>query len=322
MGEVLAVRDAAKRFGSVPALGGVSFSVAAGEAVGLLGPNGSGKSTLIRCLVTLQRLDSGSIAVGGVDVGREPARARGLLGYAGQEAALDKLLTGREFLRFSAGIVHLPRAEAGARIEELLQRLDLTAAADRAIETYSGGMKRRLDLAASLLHRPRLLVLDEPSAGLDLEARRRLWEFLRGLQAAGAALLVATHDFEEADVLCGRLVLLARGRVVAAGSPADLRRELGGFIIAAALHEHRRAGDAAALAEIFDGLPGRPLPGDAAQGACDWVLPPATGADAAGQHLGTLRQRAERRGTPLFSLGLRRPSLQDVYRAAVGEAHD
>lgn len=317
MTAVLEVQDAARRFGEVQALDGVSFAAGAGEAVGLLGPNGSGKSTLIRCIVTLERLDSGSILVDGADVAAQPARARQSLGYAGQEFALDKVLTGRELLRFTAGIVHLPRPEIAARVDEMLGRLDLLGAADRRIEGYSGGMKRRLDLAASLLHRPALLILDEPSSGLDLEARRRLWSFLRDLRRDGTTLLVATHDFEEADVLCDRLLLMSAGRVTASGSPQLLRNALGSFVLGASLHEHPQEGDTTRLEQLFHGIPGRPLPPDARRAELDWVLPAGVGEHDVQAFIARAQERAHALGMPLFSLVLRKPTLEDVYRAAV-----
>ena len=314
----LAVSGARKSYGEVQALDGVDFEIHPAEAVGLLGPNGSGKSTLLRSITTLERLDAGSITIADVDVAAAPAAARGRLGYAGQEPAIDKVMTGREFLRFQAGVVHLPKAEIAGRVTEMLERLDLVEAADRLCEGYSGGMKRRLDLAASLMHRPLLLVLDEPSAGLDLDARRRLWDFLSGLRAEGTALLVATHDFEEADALCNRVVLLSKGRVVDSGTPDDLRAGLGAFVIGASLHEHPRAGDADRLATIFAGVPGRALPPDPRRAEFDWVLTAPLDDPSAGEiWAGTLQEKARKAGTPLFSVTVRRPGLQDVYRAAV-----
>ncbi len=317
----LRVEDARRRYGEVQALDGVSFQVAPGEVVALLGPNGSGKSTLLRAITTLERLDAGRIEVDGVDVGKDPAGARQRLGYAGQEEALDKLMTGREFLRFQAGLVHLPRGVIRARVQELLERLDLAEAADRPCEGYSGGMRRRLDLAASLMHRPRLLILDEPSTGLDLEARRRLWELLRGLRAEGTALLLATHDFEEADVLADRVVLLARGQVVATGTPAELRRDLGHQVLGIALHEHLRPGDRERLHELVRELPGRPLPGDPGSAELDFVLRgPEGNGHTPERWVETVEEAARARGLDLFQVLLRHPTLQDVYRDAVARA--
>lgn len=320
---VLEVQAARKAFGEIQALAGVSFQVAAGETVGLLGPNGSGKSTLMRSIATLEHLDGGSVRVAGSDASRDPAGVRRHLGYAGQEAAVDKIMTGREFLRFQGGLVHLPPAQIAARADEMLRRLDLEAAADRRTEGYSGGMRRRLDLAASLMHRPELLVLDEPSAGLDYDARRRLWDFLLGMKAGGSAMLIGTHDFEEADALCDRVLLMASGRVAAQGPPAELRRQLGSWVVSAALNEHPQEGDADRLAGLFEGLSGQVLPPDPRRAEFAMVAPPAEEGDDAGRRWAAqLEARAAERGTPLFSLMIRRPTLQDVYRAEVGEAFD
>jgi len=319
---VLNIREGSKRFGEIQALSGVSLEVEAGEIVGLLGPNGSGKSTLMRSVVTLERFDSGEIELAGVDVEAEPARAREHLGYAGQDAAIDKVLTGREFLRLQAGIVHLPRADIRGRVDEVLRRLDLQDAADRLCETYSGGMRRRLDLAASLMHHPALLVLDEPSTGLDYDARRRLWDFLRQLRQEGTALLLATHDFEEADELSDRVVLMARGKVAAAGPPSELRDKLGAHVLGASLSEHPREGDFDRLTELFEGLSGFPLPPDPRRAEFDWVLPPSEAETDGRKQVDALQGRALAAGTPLFSVSIRRPTLQDVYRARVGESFD
>jgi ABC-2 type transport system ATP-binding protein len=307
---VLLVENATRSFGEVRALAGAGLEIAAGEVVGLLGPNGAGKSTLIRCLVTLERLDGGRITVGGADPAEDPAGVRALIGYAGQDAAVDKLLTGREFLRFQAGLAHLPRAEAGPRIEELLGRFRLLEAADRPTEGYSGGMRRRLDLAASLLHRPQLLVLDEPSAGLDYDARRDLWDLLGGLRRDDTAVLLATHDFEEADALCDRMVLLAAGVVAAAGTPDELRASLGSWVLEASLHEHPQDGDADRLAALAAGLPGRLLPTDGRRADFRFAL----AEESEGQRwVEAFAAAARAAGTDLFSVAVRRPTLQDVY---------
>ncbi len=316
---LLRIRDASKRYGEILALDRVSFDLESGEILALLGPNGSGKSTLMRCLVTLERLDSGSITLAEVEVQADPAAARGHLGYAGQDMALDKVLTGREFLRFQAGIVHLPRTEIAGRVDEMLRRFELEDAADRLCEGYSGGMRRRLDLAASLMHRPRLVVLDEPSAGLDWEARRRLWQTLEELRREGTSLLLATHDFEEADLLADRVVLMSRGRVAGQGTPAELRRELGDWILVLALHEHPTPGDHEQLAALGEALGGRPLPPDPHRPELSLAVQGEGGDEGARTWSGRVHDLAREQGLSLFSLTVRRPTLQDVYRSATGE---
>lgn len=314
---LLTVRDAQKSYGAVTALRGAGFEVGAGELVALLGPNGAGKSTLIRCLTTLLKPDGGSFTIGGTDVVTDPVKARAHFGYAGQEGSLDKLLTGAEMLRFQAGLVHLPRAEGRARAAELLERFGLTEAAGRAVETYSGGMKRRLDLACALLHRPRVLILDEPSAGLDYEARLNLWALLGELKREGVAILLATHDFEEAELLASRCVLISRGRVAGSGSPQALREALGEWIVGAALSDRPRAADRALLAELFAFAPGvvlPPLPGSAEYAQAVGPSPSPT------PWLDQIRAEAARRGLTLSALSQRRPTLQDAYLAATAGA--
>lgn len=309
---MLEVRGARKRYGAVDALRGVDLAVGPGETVALLGPNGAGKSTLIRALTTLLKLDAGTLRVAGCDVAADPAGARAAFGYAGQDSALDKLLTGAEMLRFQAGLAHLPAAAARERAAELLRRFDLAAVADRAVETYSGGMRRRLDLACALLHRPRVLILDEPSSGLDYEARRGLWALLAELRREGAALLIATHDFEEAETLAQRCVFLAHGCVAGAGAPAALRAHLGEWVLTAALSERPREGDRARLAALFHGIPGTPLPPAPDGAEFAQAVPPAPDAP----WIETLRAAAARSGMELAALGQRRPTLQDAYLAA------
>jgi ABC-2 type transport system ATP-binding protein len=223
---LLRVRDACKSYGAVHALRGVSFDVAAGEVLALLGPNGAGKSTLIRSLTTLQRLDAGSAEIAGADVGTDPAGARRAFGYAGQESALDKLLTGAEMLRFQAGLAHLPRAESAARSQELLHRFGLAEAAGRAVETYSGGMKRRLDLASALVHRPDVLFLDEPTTGLDPASRLTVWDEVRRINEQGTTVFLTTQYLEEADQLCDRLAIIDDGTIVREGTPGQLKADL------------------------------------------------------------------------------------------------
>lgn len=320
--QILKVSEAVKKYGDIQALDQVSFQAEAGSILGLLGPNGSGKSTLMRSIVTLDRLDQGSIEVAGIRVEEDPAAARRAIGYAGQEQAIDKVLTGREFLRFQAGLVHLNRKQIPARVEEMLRRLDLLEAADRPCEGYSGGMRRRLDLAASLMHQPKLLILDEPSAGLDLVARRRLWDLLAELKAEGTTLLLATHDFEEADALCDQVVLMSRGRVADCGTPQKLRSDLGSWILSAALHEHAQDGDHEKLAALFEGVPGKALPVHPQKADFSFALASSEGdSPGAGQSwIDRIQAQAGQQQLPLFSMAMHRPTLQDVYAAAVGEA--
>ena len=216
-----------KAFGTVLALDGLSFRVPAGSVLGLLGPNGSGKTTTVSILSTALRPDTGRATIGGLDVVADAARVRRVIGFAGQFAAVDPNLTGRENLTLIGRLSRLGRAQARARAGELLGSFGLTAAADRLVRTYSGGMRRRLDLAAALLHRPPVLFLDEPTTGLDPESRFALWDSVRDLSLSGTTVLLTTQYLEEADTLADQVVIIAAGKVADTGTPAQLKARLG-----------------------------------------------------------------------------------------------
>jgi ABC-2 type transport system ATP-binding protein len=209
-------------------LRGIDLTVPAGTVYALLGPNGAGKTTMVRILSTLTTADAGSARVAGFDVAKEAAGVRRSIGVTGQFSAIDELLTGRENLRLMADLAHLPKAEARARAEELLIGFDLTDAADRRAATYSGGMKRRLDLAMTLVSRPRLIFLDEPTTGLDPRSRRDVWRIVRELVADGVTIFLTTQYLEEADRLADKVGLLDGGLLVAEGTPAQLKEKAGG----------------------------------------------------------------------------------------------
>src|SRR5277367_4000752 len=209
------------------AVDGINLRVEPGEIYGFLGPNGAGKSTTVLMLVTLLPPTAGTARVAGYDVVREAPQVRASIGAALQEAALDPLLTGREHLRLQATLQGLPSTERRVRADELLERVGLTDAADRKIRGYSGGMKRRLDLALALVHRPRLLFLDEPTTGLDVQSRTALWDEVRRLAADGVTVFLTTQYLEEADVLAHRVGIIDHGRIVAEGTPAQLKAEIG-----------------------------------------------------------------------------------------------
>src|SRR5439155_12753504 len=227
----IVVEGLRKHFGDVVALDGIDFAVPAGTVLGLLGPNGAGKTTTVRVLTTTVRPDAGRAGVLGVDVMRDPAAVRARIGLAGQYAAVDDNLTGRENLRMVAKLAHLPRAGIAARAADLLERFDLVDAADRPARTYSGGMRRRLYLAAALVHRPPVLFLDEPTTGLDPQSRVGVWELIGELVDDGATVLLTTQYLEEADRLAHRIVVVDDGRVIAEGTAAALKARLGSTVV-------------------------------------------------------------------------------------------
>ncbi|MFC5181966.1 ATP-binding cassette domain-containing protein [Actinomadura harenae] len=225
---VIVAEGLVKRFGKVHAVSGVDLAVPAGTVLGMLGPNGAGKTTTVRMLTTLLRPDGGRALVGGHDVVAEPDAVRTIMGLSGQYAAVDEYLTGRENLDMFGRLYHLPKREAAARADELLERFRLTEAADRPAKTYSGGMRRRLDLAAALVVRPRIIFLDEPTTGLDPRGRMGMWEIIRDLVRDGATLLLTTQYLEEADELADDIVIIDHGRVIARGTSDQLKAQVGG----------------------------------------------------------------------------------------------
>jgi len=242
------VHDLVREFGPVRAVDGLSMSVEEGEILGMLGPNGAGKTTTIRILTTLLRPTSGTAAICGFDVVREADEVRRSIGYVMQEIALDYLMTGREHLELQASMYHLPPKEVKRRVQEALALVELTEAADGKAYDYSGGMKKRLDIAGGLLHRPRVLILDEPSLGLDVQSRHKVWEYIEGLRRDGVTVLLATNYLDEADRLCDRLVIIDKGKVVVEGSPEALKASIGADVVAVEL-ESGAEELAAALAE-------------------------------------------------------------------------
>jgi ABC-2 type transport system ATP-binding protein len=222
------VRGLRKSYGKQVVLDGIDLDVAEGSVFALLGPNGAGKTTAVNVLTTLVAADAGEVLVGGIDVARRPDDARRLIGLTGQATAVDPQFTGAENLRLMADLHHLGRDRRKARVAELLARFDLEDAADRPVQTWSGGMRRRLDLAMTLVGGPRIIFLDEPTAGLDPRSRRTVWEIVRELVGDGVAVFLTTQYLEEADRLAGRVALLDGGRVVAEGTPAELKRRVRG----------------------------------------------------------------------------------------------
>src|SRR6266571_969936 len=247
------VQDLVKRFGQVVALDGIDFEVPFATVFGLLGPNGAGKTTAVRVLTTIIAPDRGRAEVLGHDVVREADAVRLSIGLAGQSAAVDETLTGRENLRLIGRLAQMPSRRIAPRTDELLERFELVDAADRPVRTYSGGMRRRLDVAASLVHRPPVLFLDEPTTGLDLTSRGELWQMIRELVADGTTVLLTTQYLEEADRLADRLAVIDHGKVIAEGTPADLKARLGATVMELGFGQHTDRAERASL--ILAGLP-------------------------------------------------------------------
>ncbi|MFD6496939.1 ATP-binding cassette domain-containing protein [Streptomyces sp. NPDC059944] len=299
-----------KRFGDVHALRGLDLAVAQGTVCGVLGPNGAGKTTAVRLLATLLRPDAGSARVAGHDVVREAAAVRRSIGVTGQYASVDGDLTGRQNLRLFARLHRIrdPRARAA----ELLDRLGLTEAADRPASTYSGGMRRRLDLAASLVRRPAVLFLDEPTTGLDPMSRTRVWETVRALKEEGTTVLLTTQYLEEADQLADDIALVDRGRVAHTGSPSGLKALIGAYaeVVVA------RSEALSAAAAVLDRLTGREPVLDAARGTVGVIT-----TDPALTLPGLVRE-LDAAGVPLLDARLRQPTLDDVFLRLTGDPSD
>ncbi len=296
-----------KRFGDVRALDGLDLSVPPGTVYGLLGPNGAGKTTAVRVLTTLIRPDQGHARVLGLDVMERPEEVRSVIGLAGQYAAVDENLTGRENLRLIGILTHLPRPAVNPRAAELLERFELTEAADRPVRTYSGGMRRRLDLAAALVHRPPVLFLDEPTTGLDPHSRRELWRVIEELVGSGTTLLLTTQYLEEADRLADRIAVVDGGRVIAEGTAAELKARMASTTLELSFHDARTAADASELLRPLAGSP--PLvEGTRVELSVD---------DGQRALIDALRD-LDRAGLVLASVALREPSLDDVFLALTG----
>lgn len=289
-------------------LHGFNLAVAPGTVCGLLGPNGAGKTTVVRILSTLLRMDSGEAWVAGCDVRRQGQQVRERIGLVGQYAAVDEILSGRQNLEMFGRLNHLPGRIARARAEELLAQFDLIDAAEQSVRTYSGGMRRRLDLAASLIVSPPVLFVDEPTTGLDPAARRGVWSAIRGLVRAGSTVLLTTQYLEEADALANQIVLLKAGRVIAEGTPWDLKATLGGSWIDISLPTE------AALSAAKRALAGLPE----VQADAERLRLSLPAEDGTGSLLHVANLLAEAAVTPL-DLGLRQPTLDDVFLHLTGD---
>jgi ABC-2 type transport system ATP-binding protein len=296
-----------KRFGQTQALAGLDLAAPAGSILGVLGPNGAGKTTAVRILATLALPDAGSARVAGYDVVRYPAAVRRNIGFTAQDATLDETLTGRQNLRMVGELSRMGHRDARARAEELLRTFELTDAARRVLRTYSGGMRRRLDLAASMMTRPPLLFLDEPTTGLDPTSRHRVWSVIRGLVDVGVTVLLTTQYLDEADQLADRIVVVHHGRVVAEGTPAELKRVTGGARIDATLSRPHPAA-LEALQPLVEG------PVQVGEGGRRLSAPVAGTAGL----LTRVVRALDDAGVELEDVAVHQPSLDDVFMRLTG----
>ena len=302
----IVVEGLTKRFGELLALDGIDLEVDEGTVFGLLGPNGAGKTTAVRVLATILHPDAGRAEVLGRDVVREPEAVRRRIGLAGQYAAVDPNLTGRENLRMVGVLGQLPRAAIAPRADELLRRFSLTDAADRPLRTYSGGMRRRLDIAASLVPKPPVLFLDEPTTGLDLTSRNELWEMIRELVGEGTTVLLTTQYLEEADQLAGRVAVIDGGHVIANDTPGRLKAELGDTVVEMDFADEALAERALAL--LGDGI-----------GKVEREHRTVRVSSNRGAHvLVDVLRRFDADGVEPDTLSVREPSLDDVFLALTG----
>jgi ABC-2 type transport system ATP-binding protein len=296
------------------AVRGIDLDVPEGEFFGFLGPNGAGKTTAIKTFATLLRPTSGTVTVNGFDVADEPRAVRESIGYMAQDTSVDKELTARENIRFACEAYGVPKAERGDRIDGLLDLVDLAEAADKEAEGFSGGMKKRLDAAMALVHRPPLVFLDEPTTGLDPKARNRLWEYFRRINGEGTTIFLTTQYLEEADQLCERIAVILDGEIVATGSPAELKREVGGEILDIDIDGDEaaceRAADVAADSDLFEDEA-------SVETTEDGISVTSRRAREAGTDL-LVALRDE--GLTVTGFNIRAPTLDDVFLAITGES--
>ena len=308
----IVVESLTKRFGKVEALRGVDLQVPPSTVLGLLGPNGAGKTTTVRILTTLLSPDEGRATVAGYDVVKQAEELRHVIGLAGQNAAVDENLTGLENLEMVGRLYHVPAAEAKRRGQEILERFELSDAANRVAKTYSGGMRRRLDLGASLVGRPQVLFLDEPTTGLDPRGRLEMWDIIRDLVTEGTTLLLTTQYLDEADRLADSIAVIDGGEVIAEGTSDELKTRVGGEVLALRVADRDRAAEAAGT--VLGLGPGG---GNVDNNTGEINVP--VGTDGTGILTEAVR-RLDSARIQLADIGLRRPTLDDVFLALTGHA--
>ena len=302
-----------KHYGDVHALAGLDLVAESGRVTALLGPNGAGKTTFISAVATLLKPDSGTLHVAGVDALQDPKAVRRTIGLAGQYASVEEAMTGFENVEMVARLFGLDKATAKRRSAEVLELLDLTDAGDRLVRTYSGGMRRRLDLGASLVGRPQLLLLDEPTTGLDPRSRMELWEAIRNLVADGTDVLLTTQYLEEADQLARDVVIIDHGKVIASGTPDELKGKAGRDVIEV---RPRSGSDLAGISEVLAGVAAEPPRTD------DDTQRVSASVDGGADQLATVVRLLDERGLAVDDIGLRRPTLDEVFLALTGQPLD
>jgi len=309
------VKEISKSYSDIHALKGLSMEIPAGTLFGILGPNGAGKSTLIKILATLIEPDSGEISINNINLIKNSRQIRELIGYVAQDVALDKILTGRELLDFQSDLYHINKNKKIERIETLINQLEMNDWIDRKCGTYSGGMKRRIDLAAGLLHLPKVLILDEPTVGLDIESRNIIWQLLKDLRNDGMTVLLSSHYLDEIDKLADRLIIIDHGRVIAQGTPAQLKNKLGGDRITLKVREFSNQAESEKICEILSSIDGiSQIIINKAQGySINFV------ADKEKDLLSKLKVELAFSKFEIFSLAQSQPSLDDVYLQATGK---
>tara|TARA_B100001971_G_C18235374_1_gene566753 strand:+ start:316 stop:1302 length:987 start_codon:yes stop_codon:yes gene_type:complete len=298
-----------KRYDKVDAISDISFQIKAGEIFGLLGPNGAGKTTTTRILITILKPTSGTAKIHGHDIVDDPTTVRQMIGYVPQERAIDRFLTGREHLLLLSSLYHLPKHDTDRRIDEILKLVNLEEQADHPARNYSGGMKRKLDIACGLIPNPKVLFLDEPTLGLDVESRFRIWEHVRDLKKRGITVVMTTNYLDEADQLCDRIAVMDGGRIRVIGAPAELKANLGGALISVTIGEHERS-----LDELTTALKALPdVRKVNANGTClqIFIETPERALSPVLQSVMTVGHRVE-------SIDYHRPCLDDVFVAHTG----
>ena len=308
------LRDLFKSYGPVMALNGLNLEVPKGSLYGLLGPNGAGKSTALRIICTLLSPDSGHVEVGGHNVLFEEKETRRRLGYVAQDVAIDKILTGRELLQLQGDLYHLDKKYKRKRIEELIERLDMHEWIDRRCGSFSGGMKRRLDLSSGLLHEPELLILDEPTVGLDIESRSVIWGLLKELRNKETTILLSSHYLEEVDELADEMAIIDKGKVIASGKPDDLKKELGGDRVTLRVREFSDEVEAESVKKLIKNI----------NGVSNVVVNQTQGYSLnflvqSNDVISNLSCHLSKENFEVFALSHSRPSLDDVYLQATGK---